>query len=357
MSDKMIQHSISTPAQQNQRSAEDIDLIQRPAIEAGWWLKREREQVGARVDDVVAATRIEPEYIRALESGQLELLPERDKALDLIWAYADFLMLEPGPLCSHYGKMLPETAPNKTLDIQQTEFKGIGILSRFLTPRIATGAMIGKSCALMVAMGAVIWMVAPSGNGQNDEVIAQLPEITAPDIDDVVTGTIPDKVAKKSPELPVARKVSDINVGENAYEQSDLTELIKRTVNETTKKQKIAKKVPAKVAAPAKTAVAKATGPIGQVYGAANKNSRIFIQAESRVFVRIEDNSGTVIFNQTLNAGDGFKVPDRKGLVLVARDGGALKYVVDGERSGALGTSGEILVGRSLDLDKLEGNG
>ncbi len=353
----MIQHSISAPARDGETSTDETDMTITPAMEAGWWLKREREQVGARVDDVVAATRIEPEYIRALESGQLEQLPERDRTLDLIWAYADFLMLEPGPLCSHYGKLLPENAPKKTLDIQQTEFKGIGMLSRFLTPRIATGAMIGKSCAVMIAVGTLVWLVMPGGNQPKEKMLAQVPEITAPEVDDVVTGTIPGGAARPAAELPVARKVSDISVGETSYDTSDLTALIKRTVSETTKKQKVAAKAPEQVSAPAKKAAPKTTGPIGQVYGAANKNSRIFIQAENRVYVRIEDNGGTVIFNQTLNAGDGFKVPNQKGLVLVARDGGALKYVVDGKRTGALGTPGEILVGRSLDLDKLGGNG
>ncbi len=327
--------------------------------EAGWWLQRERELVGARIDDVVAATRIEPQHILALEEGRLGDLPERNQTLDIVWAYADFLMLEPGPLCNHYGKLLPQQPPKRTLEVQQTEFKGVGMMSRFLTPRIAVNPMIAGAFAGTLLLGTIAWALIPFGGGSNEEQLAAVTPIEAPAVDEIVTGSIPD--ASTEPELQVANKVSDMQLGNGeqlTYEQSGLTELIKRTVSESTKKQQVkAKSEPAK-AAPEKKAEAKIpAGPTGQIYGSANKNSRLFIQAESRVYVRIEDDGGTVVFNQTLNAGDGFRVPNRKGLVLVARDGGALRYVVDGKRSGKLGDAGEILVGRSLDLDKLGSKG
>ena len=58
---------------------------------------------------------------------------------------------------------------------------------------------------------------------------------------------------------------------------------------------------------------------------------------------------------QTLRAGDSYRVPNRDGLIVIARDGGLIDYSVDGRQKGALGKSGEILVGRSLDLSSLAG--
>jgi cytoskeleton protein RodZ len=53
--------------------------------------------------------------------------------------------------------------------------------------------------------------------------------------------------------------------------------------------------------------------------------------------------------------GDSYRVPNRDGLVLIARDGGLLTFFVDGKEKGVLGSPGEILVGRSLDIKSLEG--
>ena len=53
--------------------------------------------------------------------------------------------------------------------------------------------------------------------------------------------------------------------------------------------------------------------------------------------------------------GDTYQVPNREGLVVIARDGGLLSYIIDGKEKGILGTPGEILVGRSLDMKSFEG--
>ena len=58
-----------------------------------------------------------------------------------------------------------------------------------------------------------------------------------------------------------------------------------------------------------------------------------------------------------LMPGDNYRVPEQEGLVVIARDGGLLAYEIDGKDYGILGTPGEILVGRSLDLKSLEKRG
>ena len=68
-----------------------------------------------------------------------------------------------------------------------------------------------------------------------------------------------------------------------------------------------------------------------------------------------EDAQGNVVMTQMLMKGDTYQVPDREGLVVIARDGGLLSYVIDGKEKGILGTPGEILVGHSLNLSTFEG--
>ena len=61
-----------------------------------------------------------------------------------------------------------------------------------------------------------------------------------------------------------------------------------------------------------------------------------------------------VVLTQTLMAGDSYRVPDREGLTVIARDGGLLTYSIDGVEKGNLGNPGEILVGRPLDIAALD---
>ena len=93
----------------------------------------------------------------------------------------------------------------------------------------------------------------------------------------------------------------------------------------------------------------------GRVFGAKNETTRLVLKAKAPVWVRVEDAQGNVVMTQMLMKGDTYQVPDREGLVVIARDGGLLSYVIDGKEKGILGTPGEILVGRSLNLSTFEG--
>ena len=81
------------------------------------------------------------------------------------------------------------------------------------------------------------------------------------------------------------------------------------------------------------------------------------LKAKAPVWIRIEDAQGNVVMTQMLMAGDSYRVPDREGLVVIARDGGLLSYEIDGKEHGILGTPGEILVGRPLDIETLDKGG
>ena len=89
--------------------------------------------------------------------------------------------------------------------------------------------------------------------------------------------------------------------------------------------------------------------------GTANADSRLVLKAKAPVWVRIEDRQGNVVLTKTFKTGDTYSVPNREGLIVIARDGGMLSYSIDGVDKGPLGEHGEILVGRSLDLSALSG--
>lgn len=337
-----------------------------PAAIAGWWLHNERHERGISLAEVALSTRIEPDYITALECGWLNKLPERGRALDIVWAYADFLKLEPGPLCAHFSKLLPHSAAPQLPEAQSSMFGGTGMLSRFPLPKIATGHMIGAVFAAVVAFGGVSYAVFPGSSEppQSDMLAGEVP------IDDLITGSIPK--AKPVETAKIEKKIdaepAPVKVATSEQPLGDLTALITQTATqpvndapaaevklapklvkiETVKEAKTPQKVER---VDLKMAKVETTG--GRLYGAKNKDSRLKIAAKSRVWVRIEDQNGNVVLNQTLLSGDAFNVPNRKGLVLIARDGGALTYELDGKKFGSIGTLGEILVGHPLDPEKI----
>jgi cytoskeleton protein RodZ len=88
-------------------------------------------------------------------------------------------------------------------------------------------------------------------------------------------------------------------------------------------------------------------------YGSTAGDVRVVLKAREQVWIRVEDNSGNILFTQTLGTGDIYRVPNKQGLMLDARNAGALDYTVDGSAKGTLGNSGEIVIGLPLDISKI----
>ncbi|MGH6874177.1 MAG: RodZ domain-containing protein, partial [Aestuariivirgaceae bacterium] len=95
--------------------------------------------------------------------------------------------------------------------------------------------------------------------------------------------------------------------------------------------------------------------PVGLEEAKVDGDGRIVLTATGTVWFRVEDSRGHVIVSQTLARGETYAVPNREDLVIIARDGGLISYAVDGIDKGALGTPGEIVVGRSLSVSQLAG--
>jgi hypothetical protein len=79
----------------------------------------------------------------------------------------------------------------------------------------------------------------------------------------------------------------------------------------------------------------------------------VAIFAKGAVWVRIEDARGNKLVARTFQEGDRYLIPERNDLVINARDGGRLVYLVDGRERGKLGNDGEILLGRPLNPDSI----
>lgn len=348
---------------------EKPDGAENPAGEAGWYLEREREARGLTLDDAGEATGIHPYHLEAIEFGDLTCLPERLEALEMIGAYAQFLGFDPEPLVEHYAMILPPpplTAeprhPANPAPLSSAKILAFGRmpkLPRFKLNRMPGGAgglVASLAGAVMLFAGASYYLLTPKDAdpaapqaelaAPEQPVADPMPTAsTGPDTADVKVGEIPmpeEDAQAEAPPVPAPQSGDDELAGTGL---DGIGSLIQENVPGAA----------AKSAAGTASANDVAMTQEGREFGTGNDESRLTLKAKAPVWVRIEDAQGNVVMTQMLMKGDTYRVPNREGLVVIARDGGLLTYIIDGQEKGILGTPGEILVGRSLDLKSFEG--
>lgn len=351
-----------------------------PAGEAGWFLQREREKRGESLEVAGEATGIHPYHIEAIEFGDMTRMPQRLEALEMIGIYAQYLGFDPDPLVRHYARILPRPAvappshPANPAPLSSAKILRFARLPKLPQLRFNISAIPGGTGGLVASVaGAVFlfagasWIMMPPSEpaAPIDQVASSAdPMPTASTGGNaagvtVVDEPMPDDQAQAAApeqqvvEAPVASDTASEDTTGTGL--GGLTELIQQETDPS-KAQTLPK--------PSKTeAVASAAGddvqltPSGREFGAKTGGTRLILKAKAPVWVRVEDSQGNVVMTQMLMKGDTYRVPDRDGLVVIARDGGLLSYLIDGKEKGMLGAPGEILVGRSLDLKALEGSG
>lgn len=343
-----------------------------PMGEAGWFLEREREGRGETLEDVGDKIGIHPYHLEAIEFGDMTRMPARLEALEMISVYAQYLGFDPEPLVVHYVNHLPvpTVAPRASHPADPAPLSSAKVLFFGRMPKIPPlsinlsklpggpgGLVASVAGAMMLFMGAS-WMLAP-GSADSEPQMAQsapaMPELTTAEAGDVKV-TDEKMVDDQTATIDAADGASDplpaIDEGDGSVD--GLGAFIAEQIPDKAGEPQAAVAAPAQQTALAVDAI-KQGADGSTIYGADNANARVVLKAKSAVWVRIEDARGNVVMTQLLKAGDIYQVPDQKGLVVIARDGGLISYSVDGKDKGILGTPGEILVGRSLDIESLQG--
>jgi cytoskeleton protein RodZ len=328
-----------------------------PAGEVGWFLQREREKRGQTYEDVSEATGIHPYHLEAIEFGDLTRLPERLEALEMVGNYAEHMGFEPEPVVRHYATFLPLPAlapkANHPADPAPLSSAKVIRFGKLPIPKFnirefpgGAGGIVASCLLAIVLFAGANWLIPPQGSeivhdgdpmatastGASDAEVA-LTEEAMPDDQLAEETAEPEEMASTGREPASEEEALD-----------GLTGLIEQTLGrqQTTSASKTKGEEKVAIAEPqaAKTAT--------------ETSSRLTLKAKGPVWVRIEDAQGNVVMTQMLRKGDSYQVPDRNGLVVIARDGGLLSYSIDGKERGILGTPGQILVGQPLDLATLE---
>jgi cytoskeleton protein RodZ len=343
-----------------------------PMGEAGWFLQREREARGESLEDVGDKIGVHPYHIEAIEFGDMTRMPARLEALEMISAYAQYLGFDPEPLLTHYLQFLPKPmlAPRDHHPASPAPLSSAKILFFGKMPKLpqikinytripgGSGGLVASIAGALVLFMGTSWMLIPGSDPQPEQQVAA--------------------VTDQMPTASTGTEAADVKITEEPMPEEQVA-TIEPPPAHTEEPQQIdgdldglgafiAEQMPAEQgaagqpAAPQQTASNAPVSPEdvkktdeGTIYGATNENARLVLKARAPVWVRVEDGQGNVVMTQMLMKGDTYQVPDRKGLVVIARDGGLLSYLIDGQEKGILGTPGEILVGRSLDLSSFAG--
>jgi cytoskeleton protein RodZ len=357
-----------------------------PVGEAGWYLNRERERRGLSLHQIAEILDIHESHIDGIERGDLTKLPARDEALAMIGTYGQYLGFDPEPLVEHYAEVIdrpqvqrpkPLRAPPPLSSAKVIPFaKALKLLSSRRGMTIA-----GAGLGIILLCGLVqSWMAAGEEPVSIAEAISVYPSMdgalppleeadapetseaeaqaTLPEADTLPTAALPPipegsaKITVTETPLEDDQAIVEAgppieNPGVSPLETDALTAFIaKQLEGEPGFEATAAKPLPEKQGglAPVEPAQA-AAGP-----------SRLVLDAKGPVWIRVEDSRGNVVVSKTMRMGDSYEVPNRDDLVIISRDGGLIGYSVDGVDKGTLGSPGEILVGRSLNIARLLNN-
>lgn len=330
-----------------------------PAGEVGWFLQRERERRRERLEDAGRACRVHPYHLEAIEAGDLTRLPSRRDTLRMLEAYAHHIGFDPGPLLQHYARFLPQQSgtarrtPGTARPFGSAEIIAFPLINRLIDAAKGKGGIVACVCGAMLLLAAASHVLSPWGesagvtahsNPANVRVegpaseVSSITSLTEEFMKGDSAETREAEAGRAGPDLPEPE--AEAAAGEPV---GGIAELIQRETGGTLKRKGTHRS--------AAEGEEQAGG--GRVYGSENVDSRLVLHAKAKVWIRIEDAQGRVVLTQTLMAGDSYRVPNRDGLMVIARDGGLLSYSIDGVDRGQLGNPGEILVGRSLDLGRL----
>lgn len=341
-----------------------------PAGEAGWFLQREREKRGETLEEAGEATGIHPYHVEAIEFGDMTRMPTRMEALEMISAYAEYLGFDPEPLLHHYIEFLPRPAiaprtshPANPAPLSSAKILSFGKMPKLMHLNIKLSDIPGGAGGLVASIAGAIFIFAGAS-----WMMIPVEEFTAPE-PQVAIAADPMPTASTGPEAAkvkitqetmrddvLASTEASVPAQSDTQAVDDLSGL-GAFIAEQVAEVQIAVPIPepktATLDVPVVDDVMQTSE--GRVFGVKNEATRLVLKAKAPVWVRVEDAQGNVVMTQMLMKGDTYQVPDREGLVVIARDGGLLSYVIDGKEKGILGTPGEILVGRSLNLSTFEG--
>ncbi len=301
-------------------------------------LRAARIRLGEDVETIATALNIRASHLEALERGDISALPGRAYALGFVRSYAGYLGLDPDASVTRFkletDREEEEAAalafPEANEDIRMPQ-GSLMLLGFLMVAAILGGLQLARMVDNMLAPNptppaAAVLPAAPASEGEpavtEGLVLEPVPttetgtDLVAPIEGDVAATTEPDpQIASTAPAAEVAVE---------------------------------APAVTPEVTSPAPAAPAADE----EAFGADPADSRVSILATGQAWMRLDNpNTGAVLFQGTIRAGERYYVPDLDGIVMAARNSNNLEIYVDGTSLGPAGVG--VLVEKSLNPDQL----
>lgn len=281
-------------------------------------LRAARLRLGEDLASVSHALRIRKDHLDAIENGDYAVLPGKTYAMGFIRAYAEHLGLDADACVRRFkDESAGRTDVNEFSFPEATEETKLSqgsmiILAALLAIGIYGGWYLSVSADLVTNR-------VPAVPERLDNELGAAPAVTPPAAQPEASATGAPNFFAMNPDQPAT--------GEGATPPvEDETQIAGLETGDV-----VGEKLPQ-----------------GQVFGAQNVDSRITVLAKVDTWLRIEDQTGKVFINREIRAGDAYRVPNRQGVILIARDAGSLELLVDGKTIGDAGPSGTVLTGMPL---------
>lgn len=304
-----------------------------PLETVGQDLRAARQRRGDDLATVSRTLKIRKDHLEALEEDRFESLPGRTYAVGFVRTYADYLGLDSVQCVERFkaeiaGRGETPHAVNLHADTEESKLpQGWIVIAIVILGLVAYGA----------------YHLAVSADSLLHPPVASVPAPLLP-------SAAQHHVGKPAAAVPAVRLTQSPPAQSAApsIAPSPATSLANTAVPPAA--------APSTSQTPAQILAAL---PKGQVFGQYNANSRIVLHARAETRVLVQDASGKVFINRTLQPGDTYQVPDMVGLTLSTPDGGAIGIELDGQAMGFAGQGGKVTEALSLNpqaiADKFNG--
>ncbi|WP_421865449.1 helix-turn-helix domain-containing protein [Parvibaculum sp.] len=324
------------------------DITNEVPVEAesvGADLRAARLRRSEDIRTIAQALCIRRDLLEALEESRFDALPARAYAIGFVRSYAEYLGLDSRHVVERYKAELDSAEA----DAADPHF-----------PDAAEERRLPKGTALIVALVVAAgayggWLLTKS----TDEMMAArvaAPEAALP----VAAGPVSARGDSASASEPRAGSVPVVRGPGIALTEAERNALTPQTVYEPAPLASVAEEAATEAEEIEVAALEEAAPeilpplPEGTPYGAENVDGRVVVRARrDGAWIRVEDGTGKVLIEQTLNAGDSYRAPREPGVILVARDASAFELMVDGTSLGLAGPPTLVLTGKSLEVQDL----
>jgi len=316
----------------------------------GLELQAHRTRKGHELEMAARVLRINIKHLKAIEDDHFEILPGKTYAVGFVRAYAEYLGLDPEDCVRRFKlEYMAATEPEAEEGTKKSKKMGMAFPDLQEDTRLPTGSIIVVTGLLILGVWGG-WYLSTTDERAFSDSSAETTEteeaIGLPSPEEaqaILAGeeVIPaiDPAASETQNTPVeASDVPSETLVEEAVEAESAAE------PEATATEAVEEEI---------TPAASTAARDSEVFGSANHDARVILRARGNAWVRIEGEDGTVLFEETLQPGDSFRVPNQNGLILATRNAGAVEMIVDGSSLGPAGSVGQALLNKTLDANVL----